>query len=81
MNAPHSVSNSGPDSSLQPKSLLRQVFVIRAWRQKTDQAWRGQILLAASDLIISFDSEKQLITYLQTLLQGTDEMPQQRGLK
>jgi hypothetical protein len=77
MSAPHSVSESAP----QPKSLPRQVFVIRAWRQKRDQAWRGQILLTASDLIISFDSETQLITYLQTLLQGTDESPQQRGLK
>ena len=59
----------------------RRVYVIRTWRHAADHTWRGQLVLAASGLIISFESGSQLLAYLQTLVLETDDIPGHHGLK
>ena len=61
--------------------VTRQVFVVRVWRHDANEAWRGQILLVASDLIISFDSGRQLLAYLQDQLRDADEVSRRYGLR
>ena len=70
-----------PPADASAATPSRQVYVIRTWRHAANHAWRGQIVLAASGLVISFENGGQLLAYLQTLVLETDDVPGHHGLK